>query len=102
MLSVDLKSVYLTSLHFKLCLMKNFVKAMEVIGNRFRYVHKRFCSEKSDVKLMAGIFIRSEIRRLIKNLELKHHLNHLELLAWESFTQFLENFLGNHRNDNYS
>ena len=60
---VDPKSVRLPSLHIKLGLMKNFVKAMDVNGNGLRYIQKRLCPEKSDSKLKAGVFIGPEIRR---------------------------------------
>ena len=58
---VDPKSVYLPPLHNKLRLMKNFVKAMEVNENRFCYLQNRFCSEKSDTKLKASVFLGPEI-----------------------------------------
>ena len=98
---VDPKKVCLPPLHIKLGLIKNFVKAMNVEGNGFKYLQKMFCPAKSDAKLKAGIFIGPEIRRLIKDSDFKNHLNHLELPAWESFVKVVENFLGNHRNDNY-
>ena len=70
---VDPKTVYLHPLHVKLGLMKNFAKAMDVNGNGFPYFQNRFCSEKNDAKPKAGVFIRPEIRHLIKDLDFKHH-----------------------------
>ena len=96
MLLANSKSVDLPPLHIKLSLMKKFVKAMDVNGNEFQYLQNKFCSEKCNPKLKAGVFIGPEIPRLIKDLELKHHLKHLELPDWESFIQVVENF-GYHR-----
>ena len=58
---------------------------MDVNGNEFRYLQNRFGLEKSDAKLKTIVFIRPEIRRLIKDLDFKPQLNHFELPAWESY-----------------
>ena len=42
-----------------------------------------------------------EIRRLIKDLDFNHHLNHREFPAWESFMQVIESFVGNRRDDSF-
>ena len=45
---VNPQSVYLPPMHIKLGLMKNFVKAIGVNRNGFRYLQSKFCSGKSD------------------------------------------------------
>ena len=53
---VDPNDVYLPPLHIKLGLMTNFVKAMDLHGEGFKYLKELFGAEKSDAKLKAGIF----------------------------------------------
>ena len=99
---VDPQKVYLPPLHIKLGLMKNFVKAMDHEGNGFQYLRQKFGAEKTDAKLKAGIFIGPQIREMMCDSEFKNKLNQLELAAWEAFKLVVQNFLGNHRAENYA
>ena len=49
--------------------MINLVKAIEVNGNGFWYLHNRLSSEKSDAKQKAGVFIGPKVCRLIEELD---------------------------------
>ena len=62
---------------------------------------EKFGSYKSDVKLTAGIFICPEIQKLFAHKNFPKHLNTKELEAWNTLKLVAENFLGNHRAENY-
>ena len=80
---VDPNDVYLPPLHIELGPMKNFVKAMDLHGEEFKYLKGLFGAEKGDAKLKAGIFIGPEIRKLMGDDGFQERLNTLELAAWE-------------------
>ena len=80
-------------MHIKLDLLKNFVKALDQDGCGFRYLQK--FSAKSEAKLKAGIFIGSEIRKLINDKLYEENLNSLEKEAFNQFCLVVKNFLGN-------
>ena len=58
---VDSQNVFLPPLHFKLGLMKNFVKAMDRNGEGFKHLRTVF-SGLSDAKLK-GVFIGPQIKK---------------------------------------
>ena len=82
--------------------MKNFVKAMDLHGEGFKYLKELFEAEKSDAKLKAGIFVGPEIRKLMVDDGFQERLNTLELAAWEGFKLVVNNFLGNYRHNRYA
>ena len=98
---VDPQKIYLPPLHIKLGLIKNFVKAMAYDSDGFKHLKEKFVAKKTDAKLKAGIFVGPEIRELICDKEFRNKLTSLELTAWDSFVQVVQNFLGNHRAENY-
>lgn len=98
---VDPQKIYLPPLHIKLGLIKNFVKAMAYDSDGFKHLKEKFGAKKTDAKLKAGIFVGPEIRELICDKEFRNKLTSLELTAWDSFVQVVQNFLGNHRAENY-
>ena len=53
---VEPNKVYLTPLHIKLGLMKNFVEAMDRSGLGFAYLRNTF-PQISEVKIKEGIFV---------------------------------------------
>uniref|UniRef100_A0ABD2WD45 Reverse transcriptase RNase H-like domain-containing protein n=1 Tax=Trichogramma kaykai TaxID=54128 RepID=A0ABD2WD45_9HYME len=63
---VDSKKVLLPPLHIKLGIMKQFVKALSVSDECYKYLESKF-SYKSDAKLKEGIFDGPEIRKLPKD-----------------------------------
>ena len=68
--------MYLPPFHIKLDLMKNFVKAMDLHGEGFKYLKELFGAEKSDAKLKDGIFVSPEIRKLMVDDGFQERLTH--------------------------
>lgn len=97
---VDSKKTILPPLHIKLGLMKQFVKALDKHGNCFAYICKSFPGLSIE-KLKAGIFDGPKIRKLINDPNFKNNMNNVELSAWSSFVEVVNNFLGNHKAYNY-
>jgi hypothetical protein len=98
---VNPEKVFLPPLHIKLGLMKNFVKAMRDDSEGYLYLKQKFAGILSDEKLKAGIFIGPQIRDLLCDPVFTSKLSQLELVAWEAFRNVVNNFLGNHKADNY-
>ena len=63
---VELSKILLSSMHLKLGLMKNFVKAMNQEEAAFTHLREKF-PRLSEAKLKEGIFIGPQIRDLIKD-----------------------------------
>jgi hypothetical protein len=63
---VNPEKVFLSPLHIKLGLMKNFVEAMDKNGAGFIYLKHKF-PRLSDAKIKEGIFVCPQIRELIKD-----------------------------------
>ncbi|KAI6657156.1 hypothetical protein LOD99_15942 [Oopsacas minuta] len=99
---IDPSKVYLPPLHIKLGLIKQFVKAMYFNGDGFLHIKEKFGAILSDAKLRAGIFVGPQIRDLMRGPVFPSKLNSIELEAWNAFVQIVQNFLGNHRVENYS
>lgn len=97
---VDPKKVLIPPLHVKLGVMKQFVKALDADGSCFKYLENEF-AYKSDAKLKQGIFDGPEIRRLLKDEKFPTTMTGIQKNAWLSFKEVVENFLGNHRSQNY-
>ena len=97
---VPAKKVLLPPLHLKLGLMKQFVRALNMNGNCFKYIKRKF-PKKSDAKLEAGVFDGPEIRRLIRDGNFEYSMTKVEKNAWLSFKSVVKNFLGNNKSLNY-
>lgn len=97
---VDREKIILPPLHIKLGLMKQFVKALSKDGECFKYICRSFPRQSME-KLKAGIFDGPQIRKLIKDCNFTNHMTTLEAAAWCSFVMVVQNFLGNHKADNY-
>jgi hypothetical protein len=97
---VEPSKVLLPPLHIKLGLMKNFVKGLDQKGSGFQYLKDKFTGI-TEAKLAAGIFIGPQIRELLSDANFAPTLKPKELAAWNSFKLVVENFLGNHKADNY-
>lgn len=98
---VDPNKVHLPPLHIKLGLMKNYVKAMDHQGLGFQYLRDKFVRTITDAKVEAGVFTGPQIRSVIRDNTFPTQLNDIELRAWNSFVDVVENFLGNYRAPNY-
>ena len=92
--------VYLPPLHIELGLVKNFVKA--VIQHREAF--KRVCElfpYKFEVKLKQEIFLKPQIRKLLKDQLFETKLTPNELAAWNAFELVLLTFLEKHKSTDY-
>ena len=89
----------LSSIHLKLGLMKNFVKAMNKEA-AFTYLREKF-PRLSEVEFKEGIFIGPQIQDRIKNEYFSKLLQRDEKVARESSKFVIKGFLGNRRAQNY-
>ena len=71
---VLLEKIYLSPLHIKLGLTKNFVKGMDKIGRGFEYVRNKF-PNVSDAKIKEGIFIGPLIGELMQDKQFDEDRN---------------------------
>jgi hypothetical protein len=94
------EKIYMTPLHIKLGLMKNFVKGMDKTGCGFEYVRNTF-PNASDAKFKEGIVTGTQIRELMQDKHFDEDLNETERNAWPSFKRICKDFLGNHKAANY-
>lgn len=97
---VEPSKILLPPLHIKLGLMKQFVKALNKDGSCYAYLANKF-SAISDAKLKEGIFDGPQIRTMLRDEAFVATMNAKEKAAWLSFKEVVENFLGNHKSENY-
>jgi len=90
----------LPSLHIKLGLMKQFVKALDKEGRCFKYLESVF-TNVTVVKLKEGIFDGPQIRKMFRDEEFVKSINDIEKAAWLSFKDVATKFLGNNKDENY-
>jgi len=81
---VNCDMIILPSLHTKLGLIKNFVKALYKNGAGFYYLKEKF-PRVSDSKIKEGIFMGPQIRALIGVGKFEDLLSQIEKSAWKSF-----------------
>ena len=55
----------------------------------------------SDAKHKAGIFVGSQIRRMLASSDLEAKMTYVEKKAWTSFRHTVHGFLGNQRSENF-
>ena len=97
---VDRKNIILPPLHIKLGIMKQFIKALDRDGDCFHYICSTF-PRVSDEKKKAGIFDAPQIRTLLKDKHFMARMTAVEAQAWVAFTNVVQGFLGNKKDDNY-
>lgn len=97
---VDRSKILLPPLHIKLGLMKQFVKALDKNGECYTYLEMKFPGI-SNAKLKEGIFDGPQIRTMLKDEAFVTTMNTKEKAAWLSFKEVVNNFLGNHKSENY-
>jgi len=97
---VEPSKISLPSMHFKLGLMKNFVKAMNQEEAAFIYLRERF-PRLSEVKPKEGIFIGPQIQDLIKDEYFDKLLQGDEKASWDAFKFVIKGCLGNRMAQNY-
>lgn len=87
-------------LHIKLGLMKQFVKALNHEGKCFKYIVSAFPALSFE-KIKAGVFDGPQIRTLVRDEEFVKKMNKKEKVAWRSFVEVVQNFLGNKKAEDY-
>ena len=97
---VELGKILLSSMHLKLGLTKNSVKAMKQEEAAFTYLPQKF-PRLSEAKMKEGIFIGPQIRHLTKDEYFDWLLQGDEKAVWDSFKFVVKGFLGNRRAQNY-
>jgi len=97
---VEPSKILLPTMHLKLGVMKNFLKAMNQGEAAFIYLWEKF-PRLSEAKLKEGIFIGPQIRDIIKDKYFDKLLEGNEKAAWDSLKFVVKVFLGNRRAPNY-
>ena len=97
---VDRKNIILPPLHFKLGLMKQFVKAFDRSGDCFGYICSIFPGLNYEKK-KAKIFDWPQIRTLLRDQYFVTTMTVVEARAWKAFSKVVHNFPGNKRTENY-
>ncbi|KAL7296916.1 hypothetical protein TKK_0010305 [Trichogramma kaykai] len=97
---VEPSKILLPPLRIKLGLMKQLVKALDKERQCFAYLVKKFPA-LSRAKIKEGVFDGPQIRTLLSDNLFLDTLNKNEPAAWLSFKKVVENFLGNHKSENY-
>lgn len=98
---VDRKNIIFPPLHIKLGLMKQYVKALPIEGDCFKYLITAFPSLSFE-KIKAGVFDGPQIRKLVKDENFIETMTELQKNAWMAFKDLIKNFLGNTRAQNYT
>ena len=80
--------------------MKQSIKALVRDGYCFHYTCSTF-PKVSDEKKKAGIFDGPQIRTLLKDKHFMARITAVEARAWVAFTNVVQSFLGNKKDDNY-
>jgi len=81
------EKIFLSPLHIKLGLMKNFVKGTDKTSHGIEYLRNKF-PNVSDAKIKEGIFIGPQIRELLQDKQFDEDLNETERNAWLSLGGF--------------
>jgi len=97
---VELSKILLPSMHLKLGLTKNSVKARNQEEAAFTYLQEKF-PRLSEAKLKEGIFVGPQIRDLMKDEYFDKLLQGDEKAVWDSFKFVVKGFWGNRRAQNY-
>ncbi|GBM28835.1 hypothetical protein AVEN_43559-1 [Araneus ventricosus] len=92
--------IIIPTLHIKLGLVKNLVKAMDKNGLAFKYPHEKFpllCV----ARIIEGVFVGPQIKQLFRDPKFEKLLQSKGKLVWDAFYQVSANFLGNDKVENY-
>ena len=80
---VNMNNVLLPPLHIKRGQMKNFVKVMDKNDTAFQHLCTLFPALSSS-KLKQGIFVRQQIREVLKDKDFEELFTLKELRAWKA------------------
>ena len=92
--------IFLPPFHIKLGLFKQFVKALDNGSFAFAYLTEKFPS-LSQAKIKEGMFLGSQIRKIVLDETCITHLKREEKLTFELFKKVCDNFLENHHSEDY-
>ena len=79
---------------------KDFVKAMDHHGEGFKHNGELF-SFKTEAKIKRDLFVTPEIRKVLKDKNLKTKLSPKELDVWNAFALVVQDFLEKHKATKY-
>ena len=88
------------SLHIKLDILKQFTKALPKDGACFQYLTRKFLKISRE-KLKEGMFVRSQIQKLIKDNDFENTMTVTKKSDEVSFKEAVAKFLYNHKDPNY-
>ena len=97
---LDPSKIFFPPLHIKLRLIKQFTEALDKEEACFKYLSDHFPG-LSNAKIKAGIFDYPQIRKIFRDPNFIPIMNKTEKLLWLSFQSIAENFLGNHKSQEY-
>ena len=97
---MERSKILFPSLHIKLGIMKQFVKAFEKDGDCFKYICTKFPGPNIK-KLKAGIVDGPQIRKLMNDANFCNFMNSAELSVCTAFTNVVKFFLGKTKALNY-
>ena len=97
---VDRSNVILPPLHFKLGLMKQFVKALNKEGACFKYTQEKFPYMSAE-KVKEGVFVGPQVRKLTKDMQFLSTMTDVEKKAWLSFAEVVAKFLDSTEDSDY-
>ena len=80
--------------HFKLGLIKRFVKALNKEGVCFKYIQEKFPYMSAE-KIKESVFVGPQIRKLTKDEQFLSTMTNVEKKAWLSFAETVSKILGN-------
>ena len=97
---VNRDRIILPTLHIKLGLMKQFVKALDKDGDCFNYIAQTFPGLSIE-KLKGSIFDGPQIRKLMQDQTFTARMTVVERAAWCSYVPVIREFLGNTKSSYY-
>ena len=97
---VEREKIILPPLHIKLGLIKQFVKALHVESDCFKFICTTFPGLSYE-KIKAGVFDGPQIRKLMKSQNFSSSMTDVEKRAWDSFVGVVNGFLGSTKAANY-
>ena len=98
---MERSKVLLPPLHIKLGQAKQFVESLKPTSRVFRHIRQMFPSI-SEAKVKGGIFVGSQIRRMLASEKREGQMSDLEKNTWQAFRMIVEGFLEKHRRDDYA
>ena len=90
----------LPTLHIKLDLMKQFVKALNKENACFKYIREKLPNLNAE-NATEDVFVGPQIRKLTNDLQFLSTMTNVEKKAWFSFAEVVSKFLGNTKDSDY-